>query len=88
MLQDPLESIYEPDEEQGSRTSLTHYAKELFLQDKFALLILLSRLVCLVVLPSYCLLALPTRDIANHMSPSCHAPLHGFGLCDIDDVIE
>lgn len=77
-----------PTEPTSLSLQLTHHTQQLLFQDKLPFLILLTRLVCLVVLPSHRLLALSACDIPNDMSPGSHATLHGFGLRDIDHGVE
>lgn len=67
---------------------LAHHTQQLLLQDILPLLVLLARLIRLVIFPSYRLLALPARDIPNHMSSGRHAPFNGFRLDDVDDRVE
>lgn len=69
-------------------SSSAHHTEELLFQDKFALLVLLAALVCLVVLPSYRFLALSAGDITHNVSAGCHAAFNSFTLCDVDDIIE
>lgn len=70
------------------QSSSTHHAQQLLLQDVLPLLVLLVHIVCLVVLPSDCFLALSTCDITDHMLSGRHAPFHGFGLGNVDHGIE
>lgn len=67
---------------------LTHDAQQLLLQNELALLVFLAALVCLVVLPPYCCLALSTGDIAHDVPSGGHVTLDGIGLGDVDDGIE
>ena len=67
---------------------LKHLHKQLGLQDIFALLVLLTRLIRLIVLPSHRLLALPTRNIPHYVSSGSHVAFGGFGLGDVYDGIE
>jgi hypothetical protein len=63
-------------------------AQELGLENEFTLLVLLTRLECLVVLPAHGLLALLAVDIAHDVATRCHIPLTCFPLGDVDDAIE
>jgi hypothetical protein len=67
---------------------LSHCAQKLCLENEFALLILLTRLKCLVILPSDCLLALLAVYVSHDVSTSCHVPFACFPLSDVDDAIE
>jgi hypothetical protein len=67
---------------------LTHDTEKLFFEDKLALLVFLTALVCLVVLPSYRFLALSAGDITHDVPTGCHAALYSIALRDVDDVIE
>lgn len=81
---------------QGSRCSnasrtyhrLAHDAEQFLFQDELALLVFLARLVCLVILPPYRFLALSAGNIAHDVSAGSHAPLDGFRLGDVHNVIE
>ena len=65
-----------------------HTAQQLRLQNIFALLVLLARLICPVVLPPDRLLALTTCDVAHHVPAGRHVPFAGFRGGDIDDAVE
>ncbi len=58
------------------------------LQYKFALLVLLSRLISLIIFPPHGLVALSAYNVPHHMSPRGHVPFHGFGGFDVDDAGE
>lgn len=68
--------------------SLIHGAQQLRLQDEFPLLVLLTRLVCLVVLPPHRVLTLPARYIPHNMPASGHIPFRGVSESDVHDGIE
>ena len=53
-----------------------------------AFLVLLTGFIRLVVLPSYCLIALLADDVPDNVSPSCHVSFHCFTLSDVDDIRE
>jgi len=63
-------------------------AQKLCLENEFALLILLTRLECLVILPSDCLFALLAVYVSHDVSTGCHVPFACFPLSDVDDAIE
>jgi hypothetical protein len=67
---------------------LIHRAEQLALQDELALFVLLARLIRLVILPAYRLLALPAVNVANNVSPRRHIALVGLGFSHIDDAVE
>jgi len=67
---------------------LTYHAEQLSFQDKFPLLVFFTCLVRFVVLPPNGLLALPADDVPDHMSTCRHAALHGFGLVDVNNIVE
>jgi len=67
---------------------LTHHTQKLLFEDKLALLVFLTALVCLIVLPSYRFLALSASNIAHDVSTGRHAALYSFALCDVDDSVE
>lgn len=62
--------------------------QQLRLQDKLALLVLLSRLIRLIVLPPHSLLALLAVDVAHLVPAGCHVALDGFRLGGVDDGVE
>lgn len=64
------------------------YLKQLRLQYKFPLLVLLAGLVGLVILPPHCFIALSAYDVSDDMSSCCHVPLHCFGSFDVHDAGE
>jgi hypothetical protein len=68
--------------------SSRHRAKQFTLQDELPFLVLLARLVRLVILPPYTLIALLAVDIPNQVSSCRHVPLGGIGCSSVDDVVE
>ncbi|QSZ35208.1 hypothetical protein DSL72_008075 [Monilinia vaccinii-corymbosi] len=67
---------------------LTNITKQLRLQNKLALLVLLTRLIRLVVFPAHRLVAPLTHDIAHDVSTRSHVAFGGIAGHDIDDEAE
>ena len=65
-----------------------HLHQQFTLQNILPLLILLRVLIRLVILPTHSLLALSALDVSDEMFAGGHAALAGFGLDDVDDVLE
>lgn len=63
-------------------------AEKLCLQDEFALLVLLTSLICLIIFPTHSLFALSTVDVAYYVAPSGHVTLVGLRLGNVDNAIE
>jgi hypothetical protein len=72
----------------GYTVTLTHDTQQLFLKNELALLVFLTALICFVVLPSYCFLALSAVDVAHDMFSRCHVTFDGIGLSDVHNIIE
>jgi len=70
------------------RRTLCDIAQELRLEDEFAFLVFLARLVGLVVFPTYRLLALSAGDVADDVLARRHIALVRFAGGDVDDVAE
>jgi hypothetical protein len=70
------------------RVDLCDVAEKLGLENKFALLILFRRLVCLVVFPSNDLGALAAGDVSNDVATGGHVALARIAGVDIDDIVE
>jgi hypothetical protein len=68
----------------GSR----YCAEQLCLEDEFALFVLLTGFIGLVILPAYCLFALPAVNVAYDVSASRHIALVRVGLGDVDDAVK
>jgi hypothetical protein len=68
----------------GSR----YCAEQLCLEDEFALFVLLTGFIGLVILPAYCLFALPAVNVAYDVSASRHVALVRIGLGDVDDAVK
>lgn len=67
---------------------LINNTKQLLLENKFPLLILLAGLIRLVVFPPHRLPALSAGNISYHVSAGGHTSFGGFGLVDIDHRVE
>lgn len=70
------------------KAALSHLAEQLCLQYEFALLVLLARLICLVVLPANRLLALLAEYIAYDVSPRCHVAFSSISRSDVHHIVK
>lgn len=63
-------------------------AQQLRLKDELALLVLLAGLVRLIVLPTDACVAAAAVDVPHDVPARGHITLVGFGVVDVDDVVE
>lgn len=69
-------------------SALRDLAQKLRLQNELSLLVLLTRLVCLVVLPAHRLFALFAVNVTYDVPACSHIALTRLSRCDVDDAIE
>ena len=62
--------------------------EQLCLQDELALLVLLSRLICLIVFPTNGVLTLSAEDVSDNVPAGGHAALVRVPQDNVDDVFE
>ena len=70
------------------RNRLVNRTQQFRLQYELPLLILLTRFVRLIVLPTHRLLALLAINIPHLVAASCHVAFYGVGLGGVDDGVE
>lgn len=67
-----------------SRTpTSSYYAKQLTLKYKFAFFVFLPGLICFVIFPADCFVALFAFNVSHDMPTCSHITLHRFGLFDV-----
>lgn len=62
--------------------------QQLDLEDEFALLVLLRRLVGFIVLPANNILTVTAADVADNVAAGRHVTLDWLALGDVDDGVE
>ena len=73
---------------QYQKHRLRNHLQQLRLQDEFALLVFLTRLVRLVILPPDGVATLPARNVSDNVSACCHVTFHRFRGFHVHNVGE
>lgn len=69
-------------------SALLHVDEQVALEDKFAFLVFLRGLVCLVIFPAQGGATLDAVDIPHSVVPRSHRAIVGFAFNDIHDAVE